>query len=121
MLDPALREFIASKFSAIEQVEVFMLLYRTPDREWSPDEVAAVLEMAPQSAGMRLFLLASAALVSAVGSSDVRYRYARTPGLDQLASFINDAWENDRAGIMEVFGGATPARDFADAFRLRKP
>jgi hypothetical protein len=122
---PELREFLASRFSSIEQVDVFVLLHRSPERQWSPQDVAGALGVAPQSAGMRLFLLSSAGLLASSGDRDVRYWYAAAPALDDVARVIDDAHRDDRAALAAVFGGppaaADPAQVFADAFRLKKP
>ena len=119
---PELVEFLRSKFGSREQLDVFVLLQRTSDRDWSPAEVAAALGTAPQSAGMRLFLLASANLIAAGGSPDLRYRYLAEPALDVWASLIADAYAHDRQELYAAIGGtASPGQQFADAFDLRKP
>ncbi len=108
----------------MEQIDVFVLLFRAPDRKWSPQEVATALGMAPQSAGMRLFLLSSVGLLASAGSADVQYWYISTPALDALAKEISEAYESQRVALAAIVGGATagtPAHHFADAFRVRKP
>ena len=120
---PELREFLSSRFSSIEQVDVFALVYREPTRRWTPQDVAAALGVAPQSAGMRLFLLASAGLLATSGDRDVTYWYAPAPALDFIAASIEEAHRSDRAALAALL--ATPAASdaatvFADAFRLRK-
>ena len=80
--------------------------------------------MAPQSAGMRLFLLASAGLIEATGGREPEYRYAASPGLDQLAGLAAAAYDANRDALYAIVGGKPapdPVRQFADAFKLRKP
>ena len=123
-LPPELTEFLISKFTAIEQVDVFVLLFRSPERVWSSQEVAAALGVAPQSAGMRLYLLTSAGLLSASGGgAAVQYQYAPDPALDALGSAIADAHQADRSAVAAVVSppAGSPARLFADAFRLKQP
>lgn len=123
-LAPELAELLISKFTAIEQVDVFVLLFRSPDREWSTPEVATALGVAPQSAGMRLYLLASSGLLTASGDgSQVQYRYVPDPALDSVGRAIADAHRADRAGLAAVVAppATSAARLFADAFRLKKP
>jgi hypothetical protein len=101
-----------------------VLLYRESDRTWSPAEVADELKIAPQSAGMRLFLLASAGLLSSSGSPDLRYGYAADEALDHWARLIAEAWKRDRRGLYALVPGgqaSDPAKQFADAFKVRKP
>ena len=123
-IQPELREFVTTKFGSPDQLDVFLLLYRSPERSWSPNEVAAELRVAPQSAGMRLFLLASAGLLTSSGSPELRYAYAPDPALDHWARLVSEAWHADPAGLYALLPGgqpADPARQFADAFKLRKP
>lgn len=101
-----------------------MLLFQSPERVWSSQEVATALGVAPQSAGMRLYLLTSAGLLSAIGGgAAVHYQYAPDPALDALGSAIAAAHKADRSAVAEVVAppAGSPARLFADAFRLKKP
>jgi hypothetical protein len=121
-LSPELAEFLISKFTAVEQVDVFVLLFRSPDRLWSSQEVATALRVAPQSAGMRLYLLTSAGLLAASGGgAAVQYRYAPEPALDAIGGAIADAHQADRSAVAAVISppDGSPARLFADAFRLK--
>ena len=123
-LTPELVELLTSKFSSIEQVDVFVLLFRSAEREWSPQEVAAALAVAPQSAGMRLFLLSSAGLIAASGSgASPRYAYVPNPALDAIAGMVAERHEADRPALVSLFSPSpgSPAQLFADAFRLKKP
>ena len=119
-----LREFLASKFGSPEQVDVFLLLHRRAERGWTPAEVGAELGMAPQSAGMRLFLLASSGLLAAEGDAEAVYRYVADPALDALAALLAEAYAEQRQELYAVVTNAPrpdPARQFADAFKLKKP
>jgi DNA-binding transcriptional ArsR family regulator len=103
---------------------VFLLLLRSRDREWTVSEVASAVGMPPPSAGMRLFLLASAGLLSASSESEARYQYVGGPELDLLADMLAAADSGARAQLAAMVSGSLPtdpARQFADAFRLRKP
>ena len=124
VITPELREFVATKFGSPEQIDVFQLLHRQADREWTAAQVAEALGTAPQSAGMRLFLLSSARLLAASAGGEASYRYASNPALDLLAAQLQEAYAQSRAAPYALLSDAPrpdPARDFADAFRLRKP
>ncbi len=101
-LAPELREFLVSKFSSIEQLDVFMLLYRSAPRHWSALEVARELRMAPQSAEMRLFLMTSAGLFAASDAPSLTYWYEAAPALDMLAKAMSDAYEADRTAVAAI-------------------
>lgn len=121
---PELRQFVVSSFSSLEQVEVFLLLFRSAERLWTVEEVGEALAMAPESAGMRLYLLLASGLVAVEGSPAARYRFHPTPGLGELARRLERVYEEDRPALLALIGGSgssTPARLFAGAFRLRKP
>jgi hypothetical protein len=123
-LAPELREFLVSKFSSIEQLDVFMLLYQSAPRHWSALEVAQELRMAPQSAEMRLFLMTSAGLLASSDAPSLAYWYEAAPALDMLAKAMSHAHESDRSAMATIFDEPAPgasARVFADAFRLKKP
>lgn len=112
-----------SKFGSPEQIDVFVFLYEHPDRDWAPEQVGEALGMAPQSAGMRMFLLASAGLLAGSDRGEARYRYVPNPVLDSLARQIAGIHASRREQLYEVVTEASrpdPARQFADAFRLRK-
>lgn len=121
---PELRQFVVSSFSSLEQVEVFLHLFRSAERLWTVEEVGEALEMAPESVGMRLYLLGVSGLVVGEGSPVARYRFNPTPGLGQLTRMLERVYEEDRQALLDLIGGSgssTPARHFAGAFRLRKP
>ena len=102
---------------------MFLLLHRTADRGWTPAEVAAELDMAPQSAGMRLFLLASSGLLGAGGGAEAVYQYVADPALDALAAALAAAYADSPDQIHALVTDAPrpdPAKQFADAFRLKK-
>jgi hypothetical protein len=123
-LAPELVELLLSKLSSIEQVDVFVLLFRSAERDWSPQEVAAALNVAPQSAGMRLFLLSSAGLLAASGSgASQRYAYVHNPALDSIADMVAQTHAAERPALAALLSPSpgSPAQLFADAFRLKKP
>lgn len=113
---------MVSKFGSADQLDVFVLLHRHADRAWTPAEVAEALRMPSQSAGMRLYLLASAGLLVSSGMPDIRYSYAADPALDLWARLVVEEYERNRRGLYGLLPGgqaADPARQFADAFKVR--
>jgi hypothetical protein len=123
-LSPELQEFVVTKFSSLEQLDVFVLLYRSLPRRWGVEEVANELGIAPQSAGMRLFLLSSAGLATATEGTPMRYHYEGTEVLDPVAQVLSELHSTSRPALSALFSGpatASAAQLFADAFRFRKP
>jgi hypothetical protein len=111
-------------FGAPEQIDVFLLLRGADDRAWTPAQVAERLGMAPESAAMRLFLLAASGLIAGVGSRDPEYRYEREPTLDRLAAQLAEAYSaapEELRALVQPPPRADPIRQFAKAFKLRTP
>lgn len=117
------RELIASRVSSIEQLDVLMVILRGNGPR-SVSDVAAALGLARETIGMRLFLLASAGLLDAEGSGDVRYSVARAAApLAPMLQILADAYQKDRRALSQFLFGepADPLKSFADAFKLKKP
>lgn len=118
-----LREFVLAKFGSTEQVDVFVLLYRGRERNWSPNEVGQTLDVASAAAGMRLFLLSSSGLIVSNGEKDVRYRYADNPIIDEFAEALQTSYDANRRAVYAIISGDDAddqVKHLADAFRLRK-
>lgn len=120
MVSDTLQSFLQQRLPSIEQIEIVLLLRGDRSRAWAAPEVAQELRMPPESAAMRLFLLASSGVLSfeAAGGAP-RYRYA---GADEaLVNELAEVYENDRAGVAAAIGAPPdPIRSFADAFKLKK-
>jgi hypothetical protein len=125
MLDSArtdeLDAFVKQRFSTIEQVDILLLMLRDTSRWWSALDVSANLKMPPESTAMRLFLLASAGFVTMEASGVPQYRYRSDPATEPLIRELEVSWNEDRARIAALFGGASadPLRSFSDAFKLK--
>lgn len=78
--------------------------------------------MPPESAAMRLFLLASSGLLSFEPSGVPRYRYAGGEAeVDVLLNELAEAYGEDREAVAAVVGAPPdPLRSFADAFKFKK-
>jgi hypothetical protein len=99
-----------------------MLLRSDPARSWTAPEVAAALGSAPESAAMRLFLLASGGLIAFEPSAIPRYRYATVDAdTDAMLQELSEALSEHRdAVIAAVQSPRDPIRSFSDAFKLKK-
>lgn len=109
--------------ASVDQIEVVLLLMKEPNRSWTAPEVAAALGAPPESVAMRLFLLASSALIVFEAASVPRYRYASLDReQDRLLRELAEVYARDPKAIAEVVntGPRDPLRSFADAFKLKK-
>ena len=121
-LSDPLIDFLRQRLGTIEQIEIVLLLRGNPDRAWSAPDVAAALRTAPESAAMRLFLLASAGLISFEPAGLPQYRYlAADEATEALLTELANMYERDRAAVAAAVGAPVdPIRSFADAFKLKK-
>jgi hypothetical protein len=112
-------QFIARHIDSVEQLEILLLLRGDPSREWTADELGATLRSVPDSVLGRLRDLHAHGLVEPEGEA---WRFS--PGADDaLVGAVEDCWKARRVAVIALIfaePGDDPARDFADAFRLRK-
>lgn len=117
-----LRAFLEQRLSSLDQIDVVMLLRADPSRSWTAPEVASTLHTAPETAAMRLFLLASGGLIAFEPSAIPRYRYAsidaETNGMLQELSEVLAVSRNTVMAALE--SPRDPIRSFSDAFKLKK-
>lgn len=118
----SLAGFLQQRLASIEQIEIVLLLRGDPARAWSATEVAQALKMPPESAAMRLFLLASSGLLLFEAAGMPKYRYAGSDeATEVLLGELAERYENDRAAVAAAIGApADPIRSFADAFKFKK-
>jgi hypothetical protein len=115
------RAFIAAHVNSVEQVEVLILLLRSPQKSWTPKEVADELRTSPDSALDRLEDLTKRGCL--VRDADQRYRYGpKDAELSRVTSDLAVAYEERRYTIIQMIFSkpVDHIRTFANAFRLRK-
>jgi hypothetical protein len=115
-----LREFLALHLGSVEEVEILLLLWRTKERWWRADEVGAQLHLGESTARTRLEKLSGHFLDVRV-AGDVCFRYS--PGnqeREERTAELAAAYEEHRTDVIGLVMSGRSARDFADAFRLKK-
>lgn len=117
-----LKAFLEQRLSSLDQIEVVMLLRADSARSWTAPEVAAALGTAPETAAMRLFLLASGGLIAFEPSTIPRYRYASVDGeTNSMLQELSEVLDANRDAVMAaVAAPRDPIRSFSDAFKLKK-
>lgn len=117
-----LKTFLEQRLSSIDKIDVVMLLRADPSRLWTASDVATALKTAPETAAMRLFLLASGGLIAFEPSAIPRYRYAGVdPETDAMLEELTAALAASRAAVMAaVETPRDPIRSFSDAFKLKQ-
>lgn len=123
-LSVPLQTFLQQYLSSFEQIEIVLLLRADPKRAWTAPEVASALVTPPESAAMRLFLLASSGLIAFEPTGVPRYRYLPVDeATEDLLRELADSYPANRAEIATLLSSKPPndpVRSFADAFRLKK-
>jgi hypothetical protein len=116
-------QFIAERIDTVPQLEALLLLWESPQRAWSEEEVAGRIYVSRQSAAQILQALQRQSLVLTESGQSLQYRYnpqwdpsgevmpevaaAYSRHLVQLATFIHSR-------------ASTAVREFARAFDLKK-
>lgn len=116
------QQFVAETIDRAEQLDILLLLYRSPERAFTAEEVSQAVFTVPTSATMRLEGLVARGLLSSSGEANPAYRYSpdseRTATrMDQLAA----AYMRDRVGIIKLIFSTPPdpLETFANAFKLK--
>lgn len=115
------RNFLLQCIDSVEQLEVLLLLHRTPEQDWSPETVAQALYSNADSIRRRLAGLHANGLLASTASSSYRYQ-PKTSALDATVRLLADTYRERRVAVITVIASKPMenVRAFSDAFRLRK-
>ncbi len=121
-LSQPLQSFLQQRLASIEQIEIVLLMHGDRARSWSAPEVAAQLRMPPESAAMRLFLLASGGMLLFEATGVPRYRYGGgDPETDALVGELAEVYPVNKSAVAALIGAPVdPLQSFADAFKFKK-
>lgn len=115
------RRFLLQCIDSVEQLEVLLHLYRTPEQSWSSDAIALALYSNPASIARRLAGLSSHGLLTLTSSSAYRYQ-PKTAELDATVSRLAETYRQRRVAVISIIASKPMenVRAFSEAFRLRK-
>lgn len=120
----AVRHFIADSIDSAEELDLLLLLHRTPDRAWDAETASQVVYSVPQSTRDRLVALARKGLArEQPGAAGGAFRYApATAELTGVVEELASVYRERRAEVVSLVlaKGVDPLRSFADAFKLKK-
>ena len=122
-LSEELRRFIKQYITSLEQLEILLLLCKSPDRSWTIEEVFKVTQTNPTSVAERLKSLASAGFVTAEGISNSCFRFHPSSAeVAQRISELQRAYTSSKYRIVEIIFSAPSdqAQKFADSFKIRR-
>ena len=122
-IDPIVQRFVADNIQSAEQLDILLLLHRSPERVWTAREVSEAVFTVPTSATMRLEELVEAGLLTTKGGADPAYEFSpSSPTLRGQVDALAEAYRDDRVGVIQLVfrKPADPLKSFSDAFRLRR-
>jgi hypothetical protein len=115
-----LRRFVLDHVRSPEELDVLLLLFRTPDAWCTAADVAARLYLSTESAGRALERLSGAFLDVRI-EGQVRFRFStRNSERERMTARLADAYRENRAWLMQIVSRPNTAQEFADAFRLKE-
>ena len=121
-IPPEVQRFIAENIDAAEQLDILLLLYRSPERSYTALEVSQAVFTVASAATLRLEGLVARGLLSSSGEADPAYRYKpATEELAKRADQLAAVYHANRVGVIQLIFARPPdpLQTFADAFRLK--
>jgi hypothetical protein len=115
------RQFVHQNIESVEQLEVLLLLWRTPERGWTSDEVATAVYSHPSSVVRRLAMLLGQGLLRE--REPGCYQYApRTAELHATVTHLDHVYRERRVAVITLIASKPieNVRAFSDAFRIRR-
>jgi hypothetical protein len=119
-LPAPVREFIARHVRSVEQLEILLLLARSPKEAWSPRAVYDTILSTPQSVASWLEELTRSGLLEIVPQTDLQYRCTSDPDLRSRIEELAELYRIRPVRVIESIyrPSADPLRSFADAFKF---
>ena len=116
-------QFLAERIDTVPQLEALLLLWESPQRLWSEEELAGRIYVARQVAAAILQALQRQQLVTAEPGAAVRYRY--NPQWDPSGEVMPEVAASYRRHLVPLATfihsrASTAVREFARAFDLKK-
>lgn len=117
-----IERFIHDNINSVEQLEVLLLLFSPPQKEWSAVEVSQKLYRQPDSVAMRLEDLRDRGVLSVRQEAQLLYQYAPNARQDAIMRGLERAYEVRKDAIIRLIFTRPPdtLRVFSDAFRIRR-
>ena len=115
--------FVRDHVETLEQLEVLILLSKSPERWWDAAAAGEALGLSETITGDALERFASHNLLAISITTDVRYQLQPgTPMLRDASAEFAEACRTRRGAIFRLVTDAQQRamREFADAFRLRR-
>ena len=122
-IPPAVLQFIAERIDSVPQLEALLLLWESPQRAWTEEELAARIYVSRPSAAQILQALERRQLVTAESAEATLYRY--NPQWEPTGEVMPEVASAYRRHLVPLATfihsrASTAVREFARAFDLKK-
>lgn len=114
--------FIEKHITALDQLEVLLLVCALPDREWSAEAIYQVVRTTPALVVKRLEEFVRDGFLSRAGEPPL-YRYApRSEELASQVSAVGAFYKMSRHKVVELIYSIPrePLTEFSEAFRFKR-
>ena len=120
-MTPEAEHFLAERVDSVQHLEVLLLLQRHADRWWTARGVADDIGGDAGSVARTLDDLCAQNLLDVRVAQDVLFKFAPRPRDTAALRDVADAYRSRRMVVLQFLSRRLEsARDFADAFRLRR-
>ncbi len=118
----SVQQFLSQYIQSLEQLEVLLLLWNSPNHSWTSAEVYEVVRSSRSSVEERLESFAQLGFLGKDDGPPPTFRYAPKENLGTAVDETAGAYQKWRVRVIEaIFTPAVdPAQRFADAFKVRK-
>lgn len=120
-IPPEVKQFIRERVHSLEELEVLLLLFRDPDKQWTPEAVNDTIRSSISSIRARLADLVEKGLASVVPDKSNHYR-ADTAQFEHVIHALEQAYRDHRIQIVQAIFEDSMAnvRSFARAFKVKR-
>jgi hypothetical protein len=120
-LPDEVHRFLSLHIDSVEELEVLLLVRRSPGRSWSAGDMARELYSHPTSIEQRFHHLLGSGLLRESAPGHVQYA-PRSAELDQVVARVADAYHERRVAVISLIASKPieNVKAFSDAFRIRK-
>jgi AraC-like DNA-binding protein len=120
-LSDEVHRLLGLPIDSVEELEVLLLMRRSPEGRWTAEEMARELYSHPTSITRRFQRLLGSGLLGETAPGQVQYA-PRSVELDQTVAGVAEAYRERRVAVVSLIASKPIAnvKAFSDAFRFRR-
>ena len=115
-------KFVHENFATVDELRVFLLLCRSPDKEWDTWTISSMLYLKPDIVTIVLVNLQEKGLLVNIAGKERVYKYSpKDAGVDGLVQKVVELDQTQPVTLINlVYSKPKGVQAFADAFNLGK-